>query len=204
MKSRFFDRRTLAGVFSGDSNMSETMRSSVGQIQLAWKRDLQALDHAAALRLLRAAVGGSVGEGGIRAMRRLLGQSGAGLSVDRLDDDAVIEQLASRIGSGEIVAFRQRGAGGIWSERVASEPPPAPSPPIFAPRTQTTWIEIQLLDEADQPVRGQRYEILMPDKSVQRGTLNYLGKARVDGITLGGDCLIRFPDLDADAWERIA
>jgi type VI secretion system secreted protein VgrG len=66
---------------------------------------------------------------------------------------------------------------------------------------ERTWIEIELVDEADQPVPGERYEITTPDGRVVRGTLDQNGFARVDGIQ-PGECRITFPRLDQEAWER--
>lgn len=63
-----------------------------------------------------------------------------------------------------------------------------------------SWIEIELIDEEDNPVPGEKYAITLPDGSVAKGTLDQNGFARVDGID-PGTCQITFPDLDKDAWE---
>lgn len=63
------------------------------------------------------------------------------------------------------------------------------------------WIEIELVDEEDEPVAGEKYEIKLPDGSVAKGTLDGEGFARVDGID-PGTCDITFPNLDKDAWEK--
>lgn len=68
--------------------------------------------------------------------------------------------------------------------------------------TKTSWIEIEMIDMADQPVAGEQYEIELPDGSVASGTLDPKGFARVDGIE-PGTCKIRFPRLDKRAWEKI-
>ncbi len=80
--------------------------------------------------------------------------------------------------------------------------------PAFKPKStddeddeEKTFIEIELLDEADQPVAGESYEITLPDGSVTTGTLDEKGFARVDGID-PGDCQITFPNLDKEAWEK--
>lgn len=64
-----------------------------------------------------------------------------------------------------------------------------------------SWIEIELVDEADAPVAGQRYEITLPDGRVAKGTLDSKGLARIDGIE-PGTCQVSFPDLDKEAWEK--
>lgn len=67
---------------------------------------------------------------------------------------------------------------------------------------EKSWIEIEMVDEADEPVTGERYKIVLPDSSVAEGTLDEKGFARVDGID-PGTCQVSFPDLDKDAWEKI-
>ena len=64
------------------------------------------------------------------------------------------------------------------------------------------WIEIELIDEEDQPVPGEKYKIELPDGSVAEGTLDEKGLARVDGID-SGTCKITFPELDKEAWEPV-
>ncbi len=82
-----------------------------------------------------------------------------------------------------------------------------PVKPYKAPQTEeeeeekTAWIEIELVDEEDEPVPGEKYEITLPDGSVAKGTLDGDGFARIDGID-PGTCQITFPSLDKDAWEK--
>jgi len=64
-----------------------------------------------------------------------------------------------------------------------------------------TWIEIELVDEAGEPVPGESYEITLPDGSKATGSLDGKGFARVDGID-PGTCKVTFPNLDKDAWNR--
>jgi type VI secretion system secreted protein VgrG len=66
---------------------------------------------------------------------------------------------------------------------------------------KTAWIEIELIDEEDNPVPGERYEITLPDDSVAKGTLDGNGFVRIEGIE-PGNCQIAFPKLDKDAWEK--
>ncbi len=65
---------------------------------------------------------------------------------------------------------------------------------------EKSWIEIELVDEEDNPVPGEKYKITLPDGSVAQGTLDQNGFARVEGID-SGTCQITFPKLDKDAWE---
>ncbi len=77
------------------------------------------------------------------------------------------------------------------------------APPALAATPDLTWIEIQLVDEVGEPVSGQAYELTLPDGSVQKGKLNYRGRARVDDIGRPGACSVTFRDLDGEAWEAI-
>ena len=67
---------------------------------------------------------------------------------------------------------------------------------------KTSWIEIEMVDEEDEPVPGEKYKITLPDDTVAEGTLDNNGFARVDGID-PGTCKVTFPELDKDAWEKI-
>lgn len=69
-------------------------------------------------------------------------------------------------------------------------------------QTKTAWIEIEMVDEANKPVVGQKYSVELPDGSTCSGTLDDKGLARIEGID-PGNCKITFPDLDQDAWEKL-
>lgn len=64
-----------------------------------------------------------------------------------------------------------------------------------------SWIEIEMVDQDDQPVLGMKYRITLPDgQTVAEGTLDEKGFARVEGMD-PGTCKVTFPTLDQDAWE---
>jgi type VI secretion system secreted protein VgrG len=66
------------------------------------------------------------------------------------------------------------------------------------------WIEIELVDENDNPVAGERYRVTLPDgETIARGTTGPDGVARIGGISEAGNCLVTFPNLDTEAWEII-
>jgi hypothetical protein len=67
---------------------------------------------------------------------------------------------------------------------------------------KTSWIEIELVGEDDEPIPGENYKITLPDDSVAEGTLDEKGFARVEGFGKG-TCKVSFPDLDKEAWEKI-
>ncbi len=84
----------------------------------------------------------------------------------------------------------------------ANPPKPYKPPTLEEKKKKTSWIEIEVIDEADQPVTGLRYKITMPDgKTVKEGTLDEKGQARVAGID-PGTCKVTFPTLDQEAWEK--
>ena len=76
-----------------------------------------------------------------------------------------------------------------------------PHNPTEEEKEEKSWIEIELVDEEDNPVPGEKYKITLPDGKVAQGTLDEKGFARVEGIE-PGTCRITFPRLDKDAWEK--
>jgi type VI secretion system secreted protein VgrG len=67
--------------------------------------------------------------------------------------------------------------------------------------TETSWIEIELVDDFGQPVPGETYQVTSPDGKVRSGTLDDKGQARVR-VKNAGECQITFPRLDMAVWER--
>ena len=67
---------------------------------------------------------------------------------------------------------------------------------------EMSWLEVELIDEADQPVPGERVLVTLPDGKVYTGRTNKDGLLTVKGIEKGAECRITFPDLDKDAWEK--
>lgn len=134
-------------------------------------------------------------------LRDLLADELAPANLSEWEDDEVLDALAHRIARADLTPLARprvyRSADQIKiPERAAAEP-------VLAAPKETTWVAIQLVDEEGDPVPGERYELKLPDGSVQRGDLNFRGRARVDDIEEPGACEISFPDLDKDVWERI-
>jgi type VI secretion system secreted protein VgrG len=63
-----------------------------------------------------------------------------------------------------------------------------------------SWIELKLVDEENNPVPGQSYEVVEGDGTTHSGTLDEKGKAHVK-LKNPGSCQVSFPDLDQGAWE---
>jgi len=68
--------------------------------------------------------------------------------------------------------------------------------------TESSWIEISLVDEAGDAVPGEAYRIELANGQFARGTLDENGYSRHEGIP-PGDCRITFPRLDGAAWEPL-
>ena len=79
---------------------------------------------------------------------------------------------------------------------LATTPPPEP-PPI---EQATDWVAFALTDEQGNPVAGERYQVTLPNGTVQQGQLDTQGQAKIEGIE-AGNCLISFPDLDTNDWD---
>lgn len=131
--------------------------------------------------------------------------AGSSPDVHRLDTEEVLKQFASLLVNGQVKILKSpRLLGGadaaeeVEAEKAKQE---AKSAPLRAPR-KTSWIEINLRDMEGQPVPGKRYRIKMPDGSIAEGSLDNFGHAEYFGIN-PGTCAVSFPDLDADAWERV-
>ncbi len=85
-------------------------------------------------------------------------------------------------------------------------PPPEEAKPVEEEEPEeekkTSWIEIELVGEDDEPIPGEKYRIVLPDgKTAAEGTLDNKGLARVEGFEKGS-CKVCFPDLDKEAWEK--
>ena len=94
---------------------------------------------------------------------------------------------------------RQTQAGKYGSVQVKPHQPPKTAE---EKANKKSWIEIEMVDESNQPVPGQPYRVLLPDgQTAATGTLDEKGFARIEGIE-PGDCQVSFPTLDQDAWEK--
>ena len=67
-------------------------------------------------------------------------------------------------------------------------------------RKPKTWVAVRLIDQDGQAVTGEAYRLVLPDGSVQDGTLDDSGEAFVNGID-PGECQVTFPNLDAKEWK---
>jgi hypothetical protein len=87
------------------------------------------------------------------------------------------------------------GKGKYGSTKVPEPPKPEEE------KTGDSWVEIQLVDQNDEPVTGKRYEITLPDGRIVAGTTDGKGQGRADGFA-PGSCKVSLPDVDKDAWQK--
>ena len=114
-------------------------------------------------------------------------------------DKAEDADLADHGKMAEIKAEQiEKKKGKYGSEQVKPHKPPATEEEA----EEKSWIEIEMVDEEDESVPGEKYKITLPDDTVAEGTLDNNGFARVDGID-PGTCKVTFPELDKEAWEKI-
>jgi hypothetical protein len=86
---------------------------------------------------------------------------------------------------------------------TAPAPPPSERPPeAAAPKTELSWIAIEVVDDEGKPVPNVKYRIELPDFSTREGRTDAQGKYKLTGIE-PGTCKISFPELDKEAWEPI-
>ncbi|MCH9687132.1 MAG: hypothetical protein K0V04_37195 [Deltaproteobacteria bacterium] len=71
----------------------------------------------------------------------------------------------------------------------------AEGPPDLPSEAPEHWIEIRLVDEAEQPITNERYRIDLPDGKSQEGQTDGAGIVRIDPIYKAGHCRVQFPDL---------
>ena len=106
------------------------------------------------------------------------------------DPEAALEADNAKPGSAEQIAANQR------KKELGNGKPHRPD------KDKKSWIEIELVDESDQPVAGETFRVILPDgETVAEGSLDEHGFVRIEGID-PGTCKVTFPDLDQDAWQR--
>lgn len=86
-------------------------------------------------------------------------------------------------------------------ETAPAAPAESVAEQILKAREAKTWVEMELLDMAGEPVSGARYICVLPDGETREGKLDAKGRVRFDQIA-HGNCVFVLPDLDRDAWER--
>jgi len=79
----------------------------------------------------------------------------------------------------------------------------APGQPMIQPcRDTQSWIEVRLVDQDGTPIPGERFELRLPDQSLQRGRLDASGSVRFEAI-VAGTATIAFPGIDSQEWTPL-
>ena len=92
------------------------------------------------------------------------------------------------------------GGGGGGASGGGGSDAPSHDPNAEENKEKTHWVEVQLLDDAGQPITSEAVEVITPDGSVSTGTTDEKGVYRIEHID-PGNCQVTFPNLDKDAWE---
>jgi len=131
--------------------------------------------------------------------------SGAGPAVSAVSAGATAPTEAKDAGGADKTDpgadVRYGGAPVPTPPVVPPKPAPPPKPSDEDDKKKTSFIEIRLVDEEDNPIPGEKYKITLPDGKEKEGTLDANGKAKVTGID-PGTCKITFPRLDLTTWQR--
>ena len=128
--------------------------------------------------------------------------------VHKRGDDEVLDAVAHLLTSGEAVMSIESnlGYGALQEAEEASgvqRPPPKPPGPELAgpPREVKTWVEFEVVDEANNPVGGKKYKVMLPDGRIHEGALDKTGRLRFSNID-PGTCVFSLTDVDAEAWRK--
>ena len=113
---------------------------------------------------------------------------------------AVAEIADDAVGGSDSLTFKNQRAA-LSPEQAAAANAPSHDPNSEENKKKKSWIEIELLDQDNKPVPGEKYRITLTDgTTLAEGTLDEKGFARVDNID-PGTCKVTFPELDKDAWK---
>jgi protocatechuate 3,4-dioxygenase beta subunit len=140
----------------------------------------------------------------VQALRQML-VAEMGQVVQRLADTLVLEETAKRVAAGRwtlVVVDAPRiqnmatGGGASSSSSAASS-----GGSNALADGKKTWVEVELLDKNQRPVKGLAVELTLPDGTIEKGKLSDKGSFRKDGID-PGTCKVRFPELDGREWAK--
>jgi hypothetical protein len=141
----------------------------------------------------------------MQSIRSLLARHKLRTDPRRLSDKGVLDEVSYLLRNGWLhihlhqKAYHRPGSYDVVQKSAASKAAKGPTR-ATAPIDWDTWVAVKLVDDDGMAVAGARFRITLPDRSVQEGTLNAEGEARVES-TRAGQCEISFPDIDARAWN---
>lgn len=142
----------------------------------------------------------------LRLRDELRASTGTSLTSARRSDlvaDMIVEELAE--GSmGTIALYRRIGPRpSVIFDNVDEAVPLAELVDDAAEEDPWHHIEIELIDEDDEPVPGIAVQVALPDGRSRGGMTDDFGLLRIDSISTEGGCRIRFPGLRAGAIEHV-
>jgi len=154
-------------------------------------------------------------------LRNALAEEHSHIDLWRWDEQEVLEELAGRLVFGHVVivagpnlygqaVVSAAGSGESTApemtpreaELAARETAQAAAAAEPAPEEETTWLEIELVDEEGNPVPGEQYQVELPDGVIRVGRLDAQGRASLKGLD-PGTCKVTFPNLDEPKWSFV-
>lgn len=126
-------------------------------------------------------------------------------SVSAAKPDAVQQADSADVGeANKLKAQQQNQQIGKYGQTKAKAFKPLPIAVSSKDKAQqqqvkTSWVGIELVDEAGQPLAGQPYAITLPDGSVKTGTTDAKGRAKVEQFE-AGNCTLTLTELDEKSW----
>ncbi|AKF03409.1 hypothetical protein [Sandaracinus amylolyticus] len=129
-------------------------------------------------------------------LRHLVGTTTHYTTVTRYSDLDVLRIVLGEVGSiaGRIALLRR-----LHPRLVAVATPKARLREVEPePEPEPLWLELELLDEAGEPIADARYEVELPGGDVRSGSLDSSGRARIEGLSSRRDGIVRFPDLETE------
>ena len=138
---------------------------------------------------------------GLGLLYEMTGLPHATLLPPRNDSRWIAERLEEALLRGRLLVIPKPipvGSGIGVNKPVELEPVPVPEPPQEE-EEEKTWIEIELLNKAGEPIPGEPFVVTLADGSIKEGRLNRDGFARLDNI-VDGTCKVTFPNFDGREW----
>ena len=114
-----------------------------------------------------------------------------------LQAEESLRQLA-----GQIVRGRLKVITTPWASRKDRGGPDKTAQAQEASRAfgGNSWIEILLRDRKGRPIPGEKYQVKLPDGSIEDGVLDAHGHAEYYGIN-PGTCEVSFPNIPDEKWD---
>ncbi len=135
-------------------------------------------------------------------MRAMLAEELGATDIGRMHDHEILDLIAARLNTGILrmtpLPIRPAPVGPAVLRQEEEEG----AGEAAAVDSSSFWIGIELLDEADQPVPDARYQVTFPGGRVSQGRLDANGVASFPNLPTDGECIVSFPDLDKEAWDR--